>query len=148
MGAVTFTPKNISATWDRWANPLMYPIASGVIVGLGQAVYLDDNNELQLAIGTSAKAANVKGIVVGVTQLYAETTATGPDFASVVSEGIVFGYDGAALIDGQVIYVSSTVPGGLTTTAPTGGAYDYIVGKAQGASAILVSTGQTTPISV
>lgn len=151
MAAVTFTPFHISSTWDRLANPLMYLIANGVTVGLGQAVYLDDNNKLQLAVGnTTAKAANVLGIVVGVTQQYAETTAKGDGinvYASVVRLGEVMGYD-SQFIDGQVIYVSKTVPGGLDTTAPSGGAYDYVVGTALGADVIFVQPGMSSPASV
>lgn len=155
MTAITFVAKNISSTWDRGANPLDYPIAPGVTVGLGQAVYLDDNNQLQLAIGTSAKAANVLGVVSGVPQQYAETSSASPAsgpvaYASVVSNGRVFGFNGStpALIDGQAIYLSKTVPGGLDTAPPASPGYSYMVAKASGSSSINVSTGQSAPASL
>jgi hypothetical protein len=133
-----------SASYDRGATILNY-IAGGT-VNIGDCVYLDDNNQVQQAIGSASKTAHALGIVVGVTNFYAETQENAGGWVAVCVHGPVYGW--VSLIDGQVIYVSKTVAGGMDTAAPSGGVYDFIVGNAVGADAIFVRPGQTTPASV
>jgi|SRR5882724_13287821 len=138
-----YSSRSPSADYDRGAVILNY--VAGGTVSIGDAVYLDDNNQVQQAIGSSSKAAHALGIVVGVTNFYAETSEAAGGWVAVCIHGPVFGWTG--LIDGQVIYVSKTVAGGMDTTAPTGGVYDYIMGNAIGNDTIFVRPGQTTPAS-
>lgn len=145
MSAVAFYDSHSpSATWDRGATILNY--VAGADVSIGDVVYLDDNNQVQRAIGSSSKQAHALGIVVGVANAYAEVTAHAGSWCSVAVHGPVFGWIG--LIDGQVVYVSKTVAGGMDTAAPSSGVYDFIVGNAIGADTIFVRPGQTTPTSV
>ncbi len=147
MTAVTITDRHsISATWDRGSVILNYQ--AGAAVSLGDAVYLDDNNKVQRAIGSSSKAAHAFGIVVGITNFYAEVDAIANQWVAVCIHGPVFGFIGAVtLTDGQVLYVSKDTAGGLDTAAPTGGVYDYVFCNAQGPNDIFVRPGQSTPAS-
>jgi len=147
MTAVTITLRNtISADWDR--GSIIVDKVAGGTVNLGDCVYLDDNNQVQQAIGSSSKAGHAYGIVTGLQNQYGETSVGLGGWCSVTVSGPVFGFIGSPdFIDGQMLYVSKTVAGGLDTAAPSGGVYDFIVGNAQAANTLFVRPGQTTPAS-
>lgn len=143
MAAVTITPANISANWDRGSVIIDYPTA--VEVEIGEAVYLDSNNELNLAVATAEATARAIGIVVGVPDQYAGTTSPANSWASVCVFGPVYGFTG--LDSGQPIWVAETPAGGLVDTIPTT-AYTWVIGNAVGEDTLYVHPGQTTPVSV
>jgi len=150
MTAVTIALRNtISADWDRAS--VIVNRQAGATVNLGDVVYMDDNNKVQPAIGNSTSIkAHAFGIVVGVTNFYAETSAPANAWVAVCVRGPVYGFIGSwgTFADGQVVYVSKTVAGGLDTTIPGTPAYDYVVGNAIDGTSIFVDPGQSTPASV
>ncbi len=145
MSAITVTPKNISADFDRGSDIVDF-VVGAASVAMGDVVYLDSNNQLQKAIATSSAAAQAIGIVVGVPNFYAETTAPQNSWAAVCVHGLVFGFTG--LVSGQPLYVSKTTAGGLDTAVPASGAYSLIVGNAEGSDSFFVRPGQSAPASV
>ncbi len=145
MAAITVTPRKISATWDRGA--VILDFIAGATVNIGDCVYMDDNNYVQQVVGTTLKGAHSFGIVVGSPNQYAETAIPSGASCAVCVHGPVYGFDNPAYIDGQLIYVSKTVAGGMDTAAPSGGVYDFVVGNAQGADCIFVRPGQSAPAS-
>ena len=147
MTAITITSRNtISADWDR--GSIIVDKQAGGTVNLGDVVYLDDNDQVQQAIGSSAKAGHAFGIVTGLQNQYGETSVGLNGWCSVTISGPVFGFIGAVdFVDGQMLYVSKTVAGGLDTAAPAGGVYDFIVGNAQSPHSLFVRPGQSAPAS-
>lgn len=150
MAPVTITDRHtISATWDRGATILDYQVGgTGQTVNLGDVVYLDDNNQVQQAIANALKPSHAFGLCVGVTNFYAETSAASGAWVAICLRGPVFGFIGDGFVDGQVLYLSKTVAGGLDTVAPATPAYDYVVGNTMATDAFFVDPGQSTPLSV
>lgn len=145
MTAITMVAVNISADWDRGAETFA-DNKSGVALTVGQWVYLDASNLWQLAVADIALLnATVVGQVTGAPNQYGETTIPSGDYPAVTVAGPVWGYSG--LNSGQFLYLSKTVPGGADTAAPTGGAYQYVLGHAIGPDTFYVQPGQTQPVS-
>lgn len=144
MAAKTPTPGYVSATEERTAVVEWYNVATGVTLTLGDAVYLDSNNELNKAIALTSAHARAIGIVAFADNFYGETTIPATGQAGVVVHGPVYGWSGLA--SGQPLWVSKDTAGGLVDTAPTG-AYQYIVGHAQDAQTFFVDPGTVTPVS-
>jgi hypothetical protein len=147
MTALTFVAGDISADWNR-GSIIEQGFQNGVAVSLGQAVYLDANNVWQLAdADVAALNARAVGIVVGVPSgyIYGETSAPINSFPAVCTFGPVYGFQ--LLSSGQYGWVSKTA-GAIDDTAPTGGAYQYILGRSIGASEFFVDPGLTQPASV
>ena len=146
MTAVTVTANNISANEERGA--VIVPglvTATGVTVSIGQAVYLDSNNQVHLAIADSSAHAQAIGLVVVVPGIfYGETSAPAGSQVSVCVGGPVQGFTG--LVNGQPLWIDKTAAGSLNTAAPAT-AYDWIIGQAVGADTIFVRPGMTTPAS-
>jgi len=149
MTAVVLADKHsISSYWERGSIILNRP--TGATVNLGDVVYMDANNLVQPAIGNSAVIKSQSlGVVSGVPNQFAETSVPTGSYCAVTIRGPVFGIIGTpALSSGQQLYVSKTVAGGLDTTAPSGGAYDFVVGNMIDATTLFVDPGQSAPASV
>ena len=143
MTAITIVPENISSDWDRGAVNRDYKCA--VEVEIGEAVALNSDNELILAVATSEAAARAIGLVTAVPDEFAGTTAPADGWATVCLFGPVYGF--TDLDSGQPLWVSESVPGGLDDTEPTT-AWTWILGNAVGENVFYVHPGQTTPVSV
>lgn len=152
MTAVTLVPSDVSASQDRGAW-IDVTLTAAVALTIGDIVYIDSNNQLNKAIADSAAHARVYGMVVGYPDAtnYGETTVPAGGIPSVAVAGNVM-LGGSTLIsstpleNGQFLYLSKTVAGGLDDTAPTG-AYQVIVARAEGADQIYIMPGLTAPVS-
>ena len=145
MTTITPTAANVSASEERGAVIMRYLSAVDLVVG--NAVYLDSSNLLHKAIGnTTSAAASAIGIVCSANNFYGETTILAGQWVTVCIGGPVYGFSG--LTDGEPLWVDKTTAGALANAAPSGGAYTYIVGNAQGADTIFVHPGTGVPTSV
>lgn len=98
---------------------------AGVTMTDGQAVYITGStgNHLNVTLAqANAEATSSKTLAV-VTETIANNN-TG--FAT--SSGLVRGLDTSALAEGAAIWLSPTVPGGLTTTRPTAPDHAVLIG--------------------
>ena len=143
MTALTLSANDISASEERGAIISQYITAADVI--LGQAVYLDANNQVSPAKADSSAHANAIGIAVIADNFYGETTIKSGGTAGVVVYGPVWGFSG--LTSGEQGWVDKTTAGTINDTAPTGGAYQYAVGRAIDSETFFVDPGTTTPLS-
>ena len=144
MTALTITAKNVSSDWNRGSITEDYIAA--VALTVGQLVYLDSNNQLNLADADVVTLnARTVGIVTGSPNQYGETAIPVGGWAQITVYGPVYGF--SSLSSGQFGWVSKT-PGAIDDTAPTGGAFQYIVGHAIGSDTFFVAPGQTQPASV
>ena len=145
MSTLTLTANNISASEERGA--VIDRFISAVTLSVGDVVYLDSSNLLRKAVGnTTSLAASAIGIVCAANNFYGETSIVAGQWVTVCTGGLVFGFSG--LIDWQPLWVDKTTAGSLADVAPSGGAYTYILGNAQGADAIFVHPGTGVPTSV
>lgn len=144
MTAIVVNGSNVSASEERGSIIEWY--TTNEEIDLGNAVYLDSDNEVNQAIGTSSAAANAIGIAALADNFYGETTIPEGGSVGVVVYGPVYGF--TDLHSGQPLWVSKTVPGGLDDAAPTGGVYQFIVGHAQDDQTFFVDPGTVTPQSV
>lgn len=147
MTAITITNRyTISADWER--GSIIIDKQAGGTVNLGDVVYIDSNDKVQQAIGSTAIKAHAFGICTGVQNQYAETFVALNGWCEVTMAGPVFGFIGSLdFANGQLLYVSKDVLGGLDTAAPTGGVYDFVVGNAEGPNVLFVRPGQSAPAS-
>ena len=142
MTAIAFTAANVSANEERGSVIDRY--TTGEVIGLGMAVYLDGSNVAWKAKSDSSAHANAIGIAAIADNFSAETTIPTGGTVAVVVFGPVQGFTG--LVSGEPVWVDSTA-GQMNDTAPTGGAYQYVVGHAIDANTILVDPGTTSPVS-
>lgn len=145
MAALTVVAGNVSA--DQNQGSVIRNYITGMAVNVGQAVYVDTNGNVQLAIG-NVLTANAKaiGIVVNSTDLYGSTAIPSGGYCSVCEFGPVYGYYG--MTPGKQVWVSKTVAGGLDDAAPTGGVFQFILGVSIDDDIIFVSPGMSAPVSV
>ena len=144
MATVTYyIAQGVSANEERGAQILRF--IAGEALAIGQAVYLDANNKLHPAKADSSLHASAVGIICSTNNFYGETAITSGQWASVCTLGPVQGWQ--SLIDGEPIWVDAVTAGNMVDTAPTGGAYQFVVGQARGADTINVMPGTTTPVS-
>lgn len=142
MTATTVTPAQISASEERGAVIERYTAGESIV--LGQAVYLDSSYNAWLAkADTSAKATAV-GVAVIADNFAGESTIVAGGTVAVVVYGPVWGY--TSLTEGAY-WVDKTTAGSINDTAPTGGAYQYIVGHSIDSQTLFVDPGTTTPVS-
>jgi hypothetical protein len=152
MTAVTIVANDISASQDRGAW-IDVTLTAAVALVIGNLVYIDANNQLNKAIADSAAHARVYGMVVGYPDgtNYGETTVPAGGIPAVCVAGNVMVGPGCLigstpLENGQLLYLSKTVAGGLDDTAPTG-AFQVIVARAEGAQQIYIMPGLSAPVS-
>lgn len=145
MTALTVTAAKVSANQNQGA--VIRPYRAGGTVSLGQAVYLDSNGYVQAADANTAAVTTARavGIVVATSDPYGSTSAAANESVSVCLSGIVYGFSG--LTPGAYGWVSKTA-GEIEDTAPTGGAYQYILGQAMSATEFYVNPGIYQPASV
>jgi len=120
--------------WIRVVNNTGSTIANGAVVYLNGA----SAGMPTIALAQSNAAATTIG--AGLTTQSIANGATG----YVTCIGIVRGLDTSAFTAGQTVYISSTVAGGLTATAPAAPNYRYRVGIV-GVSSATVGTIHVTP---
>lgn len=143
MAVPTYVAADISADWDRGA--IMNQFAAGVALTIGQAVYVDSNDLLQLAIASASLTARVIGLVVGSPHFaYGQTTIAAGEFATICVLGPVWGF--SALVAGTVYWIDKTTAGALTDTAPTA-AYQFALGRAESSDTFFVYPGVSAPVS-
>ena len=149
MTVLTITTQNISSDWDRGSTIANYIAA--VALTIGQAVYIDSNNQAHPALADSAQDANAIGIVVGAPNFYGESGIAAGQWAAVCIDGPVYGFGaaigGSGLVNGELIWIDKTTAGVMNDTAPTGGAYQQAIGHAVGNDTIWVSPGVSSPVS-
>lgn len=142
MSAIGFTAANISCSEERGAVIERY--ITGEAIGLGMAVYLDSSNLAWKAKSDSSAHANAIGVAVIADNFYAETSIPAGGTVAVCVYGPVFGF--SSMSQGEVGWVGATA-GQIVDTAPTGGAYQFVVGHAVGDDTFFVDPGTTTPAS-
>lgn len=149
MTVLTITTQNISATWDR--GSVINNYVAAVALTIGQAVYIDSNNKANPAKADSAADAQAVGIVVGAPNFYGESGIPAGQYAAVCIAGPVYGFGasigGNPLSSGEYIWIDKTTAGVMNDTAPTGGAYQYVIGQAVDGETIFVRPGLTSPAS-
>ncbi len=143
--ALAITRNNISANEERGAVIMNYVVSAAGTCNIGDVVSLDSNNQVYQAVATSLAASRAIGMIVAIPgMVYGETAAPAGTWVQVCIGGPVQGF--TTLANGQQLWVDKTTAGGLATAAPTG-AYDWIVGQAQGSDTIFIRPGATTPQS-
>jgi hypothetical protein len=144
MTDLVVTAKNISSDWNR--GSIVEDYVANVALVVGQVVYIDSNNKANLAdANVVALNARAVGIVTGSGNEYGETTIPAGQYAQVTIAGPVYGFSG--LGSGQFFWVSK-VAGNIDDAAPTGGAYQYVLGHAINSDTIFLAPGQAIPASV
>lgn len=143
MTAITLTANNISCSEERGAVIERY--ITGEAITLGMTVYLDSSNQAWKAKADSSAHANAIGIAVIPDNFSGETSIPAGGTVGVCVYGPVFGFTG--LSQGEVLWVDKTTAGSLNDAAPTGGAYQYIVGHAIDAEVFFVDPGTSVPAS-
>ena len=114
-------------------NPdLNFPGVSSTTITAGQVVYVKSDGELGLADADVASYAQAPALG------FACTDAVDGDTISVATNGRVEGLSGLTV--GKPVYLSTTA-GAVTSTLPTGDAYDYqqAVGFALSASVLVIA---------
>jgi collagen type VII alpha len=99
---------------------------SGSPITNGQVVYITGATGGYPTIDLADATAEAKSFVLGV--VTTDSIASG-SFGHVTIRGHVNGLNTSAWAVGTSLYLSDTVPGALTSTAPSGGKYDVRVGR-------------------
>lgn len=142
MATLTVTPHSVSASEERGAIIAQYVAAEDIT--LGQAVYLNASNQVLRAKADSSAHANAIGVAAISDNFYGEIVIASGGTVGVVVYGPVWGF--SALVSGNPGWVGATA-GEIVDTAPTGGAYQFVVGHAIDAQTFFVDPGTTTPAS-
>lgn len=116
---------------------------AGEALNLLDAVYIDSNDKVQKA-DADASLTLAKGIGVVVASKDGETTVSLGDRCSVCLGGPVEGFSGAT--PNATAWVS-TIAGGITETAPTGGAYQQALGRFVSSTCLWVNPAMGSPDS-
>lgn len=144
MAALSFTAANISA--DPIQGSIIRNKQAGAAVSVGQAVYIDSDGKVQPAdANVSLTTSMGHGVVVNSASLYGETSIASGAYCSICVFGPVYGFTGLA--EGTQAWVGATA-GEIVDTAPTGGAYQRVMGYALESDVFFVDPGQSTPGSV
>ena len=100
---------------------------SGTALTFGQAVYINgaqgNRPSVNLAIANSINTYDVVGLVSSSSGI----TNNAEGF--IIINGLIQGYDTRSFTAGSVLYLSPSVPGGLTTTPPSYPNYNIVVGQ-------------------
>lgn len=143
MAALTFIAANISA--DPNQGSIIRNYEAGGTVSVGDAVYIDGNGKVQLADASVSETTSLgRGIVVNSASLYGETSVASGQRCSVCVFGPVYGFYG--MTEGAWGWVSATA-GDIDDSAPSGGAYQHIMGYAAAEDVFFVNPGLTAPTS-
>src|SRR5919108_6550415 len=105
MTALTVTAANISAN-DIERGAIIRRYTAGETLTVGNAVYLDSNNQAFKAKSDSSAHATAVGVAVISANFYGETTINSGDIVGVCVYGPVNGFSG--LSQGQPGWVSAT----------------------------------------
>jgi hypothetical protein len=120
--------------WIRVKN------VSGSTIANGSAVYIDGANSGYPTIALAQANSSTTTVCVGLTTEGIANNAVG----FVTCMGLVNGLNTSGFTAGATVFLSSSVAGGLTTTAPTSPNYRYRVGKV-GTSHATTGTIHVTP---
>lgn len=143
MAALSFTAANVSADQNQGAVIRNFEAASAVSVG--KPVYVNSDGKIALAdANVSETEARAVGLVVNSADMHGATDIAAGARASVCVFGPVYGFSGLA--EGTYAWVGATA-GELVDTAPTGGAYQFIVGQALASDVFFVNPGTSKPAS-
>lgn len=104
--------------WIRVKN------VTGSTIPNGAVVYLNGANSGLPTIALAQSNSGATTVGVGLTTESISNNAIG----YVTSTGVVHGLDTSAFSAGSIVFISSTVAGGLTSTAPTAPNFRYRVG--------------------
>ncbi|GEM_PF-2812257 len=146
MTALSFDATKISTDPLKGAVNNKFQAASAITAPLGKAVYLDTDGKIALAdADVTDVEARAVGVITAVSNQYGENALATDEWCTVTQYGPVYGFSGLA--EGTYAWVGATA-GELDDTAPTGGAYQYIVGQCHGDDVFFVNPGISAPESV
>ena len=146
MTALAFTAKNISIDTGKGSVVRPFPVATAIATPLGKVVYVDSNGAVELAdADVTVAESRAVGVIVAVPNTYGENSIAAGENCSVCVFGPVFGF--SALAEGTYAWVSKTA-GELDDTAPTSGAFQYIVGYCEDTDTFFVNPGIAARASV
>ena len=146
MTVLSFTANKISADPAKGSVIERFPAASAITSPLGKAVYLTTAGKVELAdANVTAAEARAIGIIVAVPNAYSENAIDTDEYCSVCRFGPVYGF--SSLAEGTFGYVSKTA-GEIDDTAPTSGAWQYVLGQCMTEDTFFVNPGIAIPASV
>lgn len=146
MTALSFTASKISSDPAKGAVNRSFQASTTITNPLGKPVYLTAAGKLALAdADATVTEAQAIGIITAVSNEYGENSLTTDEWATVTLFGPVYGF--SSLAEGTYGYVSKTA-GEIDDTAPTGGAFQYIIGQCMAEDCFFVNPGIDSPNSV
>ena len=146
MTALAFTAKNISIDPAKGSIRKEFQAATAITEPLGKAVYIDSDGKVELAdADVTVAESRGAGIIVAVPNTYGENSIAADEYCTVCVFGPVYGY--SSLAEGTYAWVSKTA-GELDDTAPTSGAFQYIMGYCAETDCFFVHPGIAAPASV
>ena len=143
MAVLTVTAASVSANQNQ--GSIIRSYQAGGTINVGDAVYADTSNLVYQALGNAQTTSQAIGIVVDTQDQYGATSATVNKWVSVCVYGPVDGF--ASLTPGKPVYVDKTTAGKLNDAAPTGGAWQFIVGHAIDTVTFFVDPGNSAAVS-
>lgn len=146
MTAISFTVNKISTDPAKGSVLKQFQAASAISEPLGKPVYVDSDGNVALSdANATATEARAIGIIVALPNRYSENSIPAGESLTVCVFGPVWGFSGLA--EGTYGYVSKTA-GEIDDTAPTGGAYQYVLGQCLEQDCFFVHPGMAIPASV
>lgn len=146
MTALSFTVNKISTDPAKGSVLKQFRAASAISSPIGKAVYVNSSGKVELAdANVTATEARAIGIIVAVPNVYSENAIAADEHCTVCLFGPVYGF--ASLAEGTYGWVSKTA-GEIDDTAPTGGAYQYVLGQCLEEDCFFVHPGMDIPSSV
>ena len=146
MTALGFTANKISTDPSKGSVLKAFPAASAISAPLGKAVYIDSDGKVELAdANVTVAESRGAGVIVAVPNTYGENSIGADEYCTVCVFGPVYGF--SSLAEGTYAWVSKTA-GELDDTAPTSGAFQYIMGYCAEADCFFVHPGIAAPESV
>jgi hypothetical protein len=142
MTALSYTAAKISADPDKGSVLRNHLVAEAM--SIGNFVALDSDGSIVLTDANALATGRGYGQVVAAPNYYGETTLAVGERASVCVYGPTYGWD--SLAEGTYGYVSETA-GAVDDTAPTGGAYQFIMGHCVESDVFFVNPGMAAPVS-
>lgn len=144
MAILSVTAANVSANQNQ--GSIIRSYQAGGTVNVGDVVYADTSNLVYQSIGNSTQAVSQAiGIVVDTQDLYGSTSAAANKWVSVCVYGPVDGF--SSLTPGAPAWVDKTTAGKMNSVAPTGGAWQYIIGHAIDTVTFFVDPGGNAAVS-
>lgn len=120
----------------------------GGAVTIGNAVYLDGNDDILAARANAAATTRAVGLLVELaTTIPGTTVGASGNRGTVCNLGHVY-CAGWGLTPGAIYYVSSATAGVITATAPSGaGTWTHAIGYALDGNTLFVQPGALAPVS-